>query len=63
MCRDVARLHILAMTTPEANNQRFISNGQISMPEIAQLIKHQRPELATHASTKLPNFVWFRWEV
>ena len=58
--RDVARLHILAMTTPEANNQRFIAtaDGQISMPEIAQLIKHQRPELATQTSTKkLPNFV------
>ena len=39
--RDVAQLHVLAMKTPEANGKRFIATayGQISMPEIAQLIK------------------------
>ena len=39
--RDVAQLHVLAMKTPEANGKRFIAtaDGQISMPEIAQLIK------------------------
>lgn len=57
--RDVAKLHILAMTNEKASGQRFIatSDGQISMPEIAQLIKSERPALASNISTKLvPNF-------
>ncbi|MCE4953692.1 aldehyde reductase [Staphylococcus haemolyticus] len=57
--RDVAQLHVLAMKTPEANGKRFIAtaDGQISMPEIAQLIKKERPELASKVSTKtIPDF-------
>ena len=58
--RDVADLHILAMTIPEANGNRFIAtaDGQISMPEIAALLKEKLPNIATKVSTrKVPNFV------
>ncbi|MBO0431125.1 aldehyde reductase [Enterococcus sp. DIV0660C] len=46
--RDVADLHVRAMTHPQAKNQRFIAteDGQISMAEIIALIKKKRPELA-----------------
>ncbi|BAP84701.1 NAD-dependent epimerase/dehydratase family protein [Paucilactobacillus hokkaidonensis JCM 18461] len=52
--RDVADLHIRAMTDPKANGQRFIASadGQISFPEIANLIRRQRPQLAKRISTK-----------
>ncbi|MBP1045045.1 aldehyde reductase [Enterococcus sp. BWM-S5] len=56
--RDVADLHIRAMVTPEAKGQRFIASadGQISMMEIAELIRKERPELAYKIPTKkLPN--------
>ncbi|KRM71810.1 NAD-dependent epimerase/dehydratase family protein [Lacticaseibacillus brantae] len=58
--RDVAALHILAMTTPAANGQRFIASapGQISMRQIAALIKAKRPALAEKVSTKaLPDWL------
>jgi nucleoside-diphosphate-sugar epimerase len=58
--RDVADMHIRAMTIPEANGNRFIAtaDGQISMPEIATLLKNKFPKLATKVSTKkIPNFV------
>ncbi|MBL1226620.1 SDR family oxidoreductase [Enterococcus sp. BWR-S5] len=58
--RDVAELHIRAMVTPEAKGQRFIASadGQISMVEIAQLIRRERPELADKIPTrKLPNIL------
>lgn len=58
--RDVADLHIRAMTIPEANGNRFIAtaDGQISLPEIAQFIKDQMPDIAAKVSTrKLPDFV------
>ena len=60
--RDVADLHIRAMTNPEANGQRFIAtaNGQISMPEIARLLKEKRPDVAQKVPTGiLPNWVLF----
>lgn len=52
--RDVALLHVLAIQTEEAKGKRFIAtaDGQISMPDIARLIKKERPELAKHISTK-----------
>ncbi len=56
--RDVADLHIRAMTNPSANGQRFIAtaDGKISMPEIAALIKKKRPKVAEKVSTKtIPN--------
>lgn len=58
--RDVADLHIRAMTNPNANGQRFIASadGQISMPEIAALLKNRKPNVAKKVSTKtLPNGV------
>jgi len=52
--RDVADLHIRAMTNTEAKGQRFLAlaGGKISMPEIALLIKKKMPEVAHNVSTK-----------
>ncbi|MBA3926132.1 SDR family oxidoreductase [Listeria rustica] len=58
--RDVADLHIRAMETPSANGERFIASadGQISMPEMAALLRSKRPRLATKVSTKtMPNWL------
>lgn len=58
--RDVADLHIRAMITPEAKGQRFIAtaDGQISMPEIAALLKSRQPEISQKVSTKkVPDWV------
>lgn len=58
--RDVAELHILAMTNEQANGKRFIAtaDGQINLLEIAKLIKEKRPEIAQKVSTKkLPDFI------
>jgi dihydroflavonol-4-reductase len=38
--RDIARLHVLAMTTPEAAGQRFIGSGDFYwMSDVAQILK------------------------
>lgn len=52
--RDVADLHIRAMTTPEAAGHRFIASadGQITLQEIAELIRRERPAYAEKISTK-----------
>jgi nucleoside-diphosphate-sugar epimerase len=58
--RDVADLHIRAMTIPEAKGQRFIAmaGGKITLPEIALLLKTKIPEVAKKVPTKiLPNWV------
>lgn len=58
--RDVADLHIRAMEAPEANGHRFIASAdnQISLPEIALLLKTNRKEFAEKVSLKkLPNWV------
>ena len=58
--RDVADLHIRAMITPEAKGQRFIAtaDGQISMPEIAALLKSRQPEISQKVSSKkVPDWV------
>ncbi|SHH63321.1 SDR family oxidoreductase [Clostridium intestinale] len=58
--RDVADLHIRAMTNQKANGERFIASadGQISMPEIAALIKNKKPDIAKNISTKtVPNWI------
>ena len=60
--RDVADLHIRAMTNPDANGQRFIASadGQISMLEIATLLKNKKPHIAKKiSSVKIPNWVIF----
>ncbi|TYP97487.1 nucleoside-diphosphate-sugar epimerase [Tenacibaculum adriaticum] len=58
--RDVADLHIRAMTHPKAKGQRFIASadGQISLPEIAKLLKEKNPEAASKLPlTILPNWI------
>lgn len=52
--RDVADLHIRAMTTPEARGQRFIAaaDGRITLPEIAKLLKDKAPAVSGKVSTK-----------
>lgn len=57
--RDVADLHIRAMLTPEAAGHRFIASadGEISLPEIAQLLKNKLPAISGKVSLrKLPDF-------
>lgn len=59
--RDVASLHLLAMTKPEAANQRFIAAGSdpaASMVQLGQIIKEKRPQNAGKVpSIQIPNFV------
>lgn len=59
--RDLADLHIRAMTDPAANGQRFIAvndGGPISILDIAKIIKKNRPEKAAKVPTKqLPNLL------
>lgn len=58
--RDVADLHIRAMTNPNAKGQRFIASadGEISLPQIAILLKNRMPEISGKVSTKtLPDWV------
>lgn len=58
--RDVADLHIRAMITPEAAGERFIAtaDGEISLPEIAQLLRDKLPALAGKVSQKtIPNWL------
>jgi len=52
--RDVADLHIRAMTNPNANGERFIAaaDGQLSMREMALLIKKEIPEAGKSISSK-----------
>ena len=60
--RDVADLHIRAMTNPNANGQRFIASadGQISMLEIAALLKNKKPDVGEKISSiKMPNWIIF----
>ncbi|MET4140787.1 nucleoside-diphosphate-sugar epimerase [Pedobacter sp. UYP1] len=53
--RDVADLHIRAMTNPAANGQRFIAlaGGTMSLPQISLFLKRELPEAAKNASTKI----------
>lgn len=58
--RDVADLHIRAMTHPLANGHRFIASadGQISIPAIATLLKKHLPAVSQKVSTKkLPDWL------
>lgn len=58
--RDVADLHLRAMTAPEAKGQRFIATqgNAVSMLQIAQLLKARLGGHGRHIPTrKLPNFV------
>jgi len=58
--RDVADLHIRAMTNPDAKGQRFLAlaGGKISLPEIAALLKEKMPAISGKISGKtLPNWL------
>ncbi|MBO0947968.1 aldehyde reductase [Fibrella sp. HMF5405] len=58
--RDVADLHIRAMTSPAANGQRFlaVAGKTVSLPEIARLFKAELGDAASRVSTrKLPDWV------
>ncbi len=58
--RDVADLHIRAMTEPKAAGQRFLASapGKVSMPEIAALLKERVPDVAQKVPAKaLPDWV------
>lgn len=58
--RDVADLHIRAMTNPAAKGQRFLAlaGGILSLPEIAVLLKAKLGERAKLVSTKrLPDWM------
>lgn len=59
--RDVADIHIRAMTTPAANGQRFLAiedSDALSMMDMVKIIRKHHPELAAKLPTKtLPDFV------
>lgn len=59
--RDVASLHVLCMTRPEAAGQRFLaanSDPAVSMLELCKIIKTKRPQNAKKVpSLQLPNFL------
>jgi nucleoside-diphosphate-sugar epimerase len=58
--RDVADLHILAMTNPNAGGERFLglAGGIIRMPEIAVLLKNKLPDVSKKVPTRtLPGWV------
>jgi nucleoside-diphosphate-sugar epimerase len=64
--RDVADMHVLAMTTPAAKGERFIAAlPDMSMLEIAKTLKKELPKETSKVPTrKLPNFMlkmvsWF----
>lgn len=53
--RDVAAIHIRAMITPGAAGHRFIASadGEISLPEIAALLKSRMPAASEKVSLKI----------
>lgn len=58
--RDVADLHLRAMTTPEANGERFlaVAGKSIMLPEMAKLLRKRMGEAAKHVPTLiLPNWI------
>ena len=57
--RDVADLHLRAMTAPEAAGERFlaIAGEPVSMPEIAELLRERLGDAAAKVPTRvLPNW-------
>lgn len=58
--RDVAGLHILAMTSPKANGERFLATtGEtLSMMDVADILRNEFPDYAKNIPTKtIPNVV------
>ncbi|WP_108124334.1 SDR family oxidoreductase [Saccharospirillum mangrovi] len=57
--RDVASLHLLAMTHPQAAGERFLAlaGGVMTLRDIAELVREKLPHLAVNASRKtLPDW-------
>ncbi|RRB10985.1 SDR family oxidoreductase [Larkinella knui] len=54
--RDVAAIHITAMTHPDAGGERFIaaSDGVMSFYDVAELFKKERPQWAEHIADMQP---------
>ena len=54
--RDVADIHLLAMTHPEAKGERFLAtaDGVISMYDAAEIIKRKRPALSANIADLKP---------
>src|SRR4029077_17840510 len=57
--RDIARLHVLAMTTPQAAGQRFIGSGDFYwMSDVARILREGLGDKAKKApSIPIPDFV------
>lgn len=58
--RDVADLHLRAMTSPEAKGQRFLAlaGGVLSLHDIALMLKNQMGDEASNVTTKkLPDWL------
>ena len=58
--RDVADLHLRAMTHPAAQGERFVavSGGLMSMLDIAKVLRQRLGEVAKHVPTReLPNWL------
>ncbi|WDF57218.1 SDR family oxidoreductase [Mucilaginibacter sp. KACC 22063] len=58
--RDVADLHIRAMTSPDAAGERFLAlaGGKISLPEIAALLQTKMPAISSKISKRvLPDWL------
>ena len=58
--RDVADMHLRAMTNPDAKSQRFLAlaGGIMSLPEIALLLKKKLPVVAHNVPTKrIPDWI------
>lgn len=57
--RDIADLHLRAMTNPKAAGERFIGAGSFHwMVDIARILRGQRPELARRVPTRrLPDWM------
>jgi dihydroflavonol-4-reductase len=58
--RDVADLHLLAMTSPKANGERFLatSGNALSMLDVAMILKRNLGDDAKNVPTKeMPNWI------
>ena len=58
--RDVADIHVKAMTIPEANGQRFlaVADGVLSIPEVAELLRANLGSVAEKVPTRvLPDWM------
>jgi len=58
--RDVADVHVQAMTNPAANGQRFlaVADGALNMPEVAALLRTKLGDVAAQVPTRvLPDWM------